>query len=164
MKKIIITLSIIVSLFGTGTVYANYGLDKTADVSGLKGAVSGSSPVDIIGSVVGAALTMVGVLFLLLMIYGGVIWMIARGNEQQTDKALGTIKAAVIGLIIVVASFAITTFVFRAISGEPTTEPTPQNSSCVTTEPCTTVSASSAECGGRACVDNNSGGLFCACP
>lgn len=123
MKKIFLII-IIISLFWAGVVYADsYGLEKTADAAGLKNAVSGSSPADIIGNVVGSALTLVGVLFLLLMIYGGIIWMIARGNEQETDKALKTIKAAVIGLIIVIASYAITTFVFKAISGEPTIEP-----------------------------------------
>ena len=126
MKKIIIILSIILVLFGVNVVYANdYGLDKTANVAGLDNAIQGgSSPAAIIGNVVGAALTMVGVLFLLLMIYGGIIWMIARGNEQQTDKALNTIKAAIIGLIIIVASYALTTFVFNAISGNATTSST----------------------------------------
>jgi len=129
MKKIIIILSIAFTLFGVNVVYANdYGLGKTGEVSGLKGAVKGGSVADIVGNVIGQALTLVGVLFLLLMIYGGVIWMIARGNEQQTDKALNTIKAAIIGLAIVVASYAITTFVFNAISGNATTEVSPTSS------------------------------------
>ncbi|OGH82902.1 MAG: hypothetical protein A2469_03340 [Candidatus Magasanikbacteria bacterium RIFOXYC2_FULL_40_16] len=130
MKKIIIILSITFALFGVNVVYANdYGLGKTAHEAGLDNAISGDKTVaGMVGNVIGQALTLVGVLFLLLMIYGGVIWMIARGNEQQTDKALNTIKAAIIGLAIVVASYAITTFVFNAISGNATTEVSPTSS------------------------------------
>lgn len=101
---------------------SQYGLGETAEKAGLKGAIKSSSIADLIGNVVGAALTMVGVLFLILMLYGGIIWMTARGNETETDKALKTIKSAIIGLIIVVASYAITNFVFQAIEGSPETE------------------------------------------
>src|SRR3989338_3854518 len=100
---------------------AQYGLKETATKAGLKdapGAIKADSVAALIGNVVGAVLTFVGVLFLILMLYGGIIWMLARGNETETTKALNTIKAAIIGLIIVVASYAITTFVFQAIEGE----------------------------------------------
>ena len=150
MKKIIIILSIAFTLFGVNVVYANdYGLGKTGEVSGLKGAVKGGSVADIVGNVIGQALTLVGVLFLLLMIYGGVIWMIARGNEQQTDKALNTIKAAIIGLAIVVASYAITTFVFNAISGNTTTEPVePVVATCQDVMPIDPATCTAALCSG----------------
>lgn len=109
-------------LLNAQPVLAQYGLNETAEKAGLKGAIKSGSIAELIGNVVGAALTMVGVLFLILMLYGGIIWMMARGNETETDKALKTIKAAIIGLIIVVASYAITNFVFQAIEGGPETE------------------------------------------
>ncbi|MDP2684450.1 MAG: pilin [bacterium] len=183
MKKTIIVLSIIFTLFGVSFVYAanDYGLGKTAEKAGLD--VSERHPEDIIGNVVGAGLTLVGVLFLLLMIYGGVIWMIARGNEQETDKALKTIKAAVLGLIIVVASYAITTFVFDAIKGTDESGGSDSSGSCsegatcatdadcglglgvcwyvcdVSGTLCTEPSSPSTECGGGECT--NAKGCFC---
>ena len=43
--------------------------------------------------------------------------MVARGNAQQTDKALNTIISAVIGLIIVISSYVLVNFVFQKAGG-----------------------------------------------
>ncbi|MBI4811909.1 hypothetical protein HY798_00435, partial [Candidatus Falkowbacteria bacterium] len=39
------------------------------------------------GQVIGAGLAFIGILFFILMIYGGILWMTAQGNEQQVTKA-----------------------------------------------------------------------------
>lgn len=65
----------------------------------------------VIATIIQVALTFVGVIFLLLAIYGGYIWMNARGNEEQITKAKGTLRAAIIGLIIVIGAYAISYFV-----------------------------------------------------
>ncbi|MBI4812330.1 hypothetical protein HY798_02705 [Candidatus Falkowbacteria bacterium] len=46
------------------------------------------------------------------MIYGGYTWMTASGNEQQVEKAKGIIKNAVIGLIVVLAAYVVTAFIY----------------------------------------------------
>lgn len=95
-----------------------YGLQATAGEAGLntqQGSVS-----DVAGNVIGAGLTLIGVLFFMLMIYAGITWMLARGNEEQSKKALNTITAAIIGLVLVIASYAITQFVFQSVSGQQT--------------------------------------------
>ena len=110
--------AIVLTKVGAQTVFAKYGLGETAKTAELS---TKGKPAEIIGNVIGAGLTFVGVLFLVLMIYGGIIWMLARGNEQQSKKALDTIIAAVIGLIIVIGSYALTSFVFRSVEGGQTT-------------------------------------------
>ena len=70
-----------------------------------------NDPSTIIGKVVGAGLAFIGVLFLILMIYGGFTWMLARGNEQEVTRAEDLIYSAVIGLVIVLAAYAITAYV-----------------------------------------------------
>ena len=45
------------------------------------------------------------------MIYGGFIWMNSRGNEQDVEKAKNIIRNSIIGLLIVIAAYAITKFV-----------------------------------------------------
>jgi len=67
----------------------------------------------IVSSLITTALSIVGVAFLILMIYGGFLWMTDRGNEAQAKKALNLIQAAVIGLIIVISAYAITYFVVQ---------------------------------------------------
>jgi amino acid transporter len=63
------------------------------------------------GQIIGIVLSFVGVLFLILMIYAGILWMTAQGNEQQVAKAKGLLINGTIGLIIVFAAYAITSFI-----------------------------------------------------
>lgn len=62
------------------------------------------------GNIVGTVLAFVGVLFLLLVIYGGILWMTAAGNEATVTKARTLIINSVVGLIIVLAAYALTSF------------------------------------------------------
>lgn len=64
-----------------------------------------------VGQIVGLALSFVGVLFLILMIYAGVTWMTAQGNDQQISKAKSLLINSTIGLVIVFAAYAITSFI-----------------------------------------------------
>ncbi len=64
-----------------------------------------------IGQVVSVGLSILGVFFLLLMIYSGYTWMTARGNEQQAEKARNTMINAIIGLVIVLGAYSITAFI-----------------------------------------------------
>ncbi len=68
-----------------------------------------------IGLVIRMALSLLGVIFLSLMLYAGFLWMTARGNDQQVEKAIKTIRQAVIGLIIVTSAYSITAFVVPMI-------------------------------------------------
>ena len=66
---------------------------------------------DIVGIIIQAVLSLLGVVFLILMVYGGYLWMTARGEEQLVTKAKDTIRMAIIGLCIVIAAYAISIFV-----------------------------------------------------
>ena len=50
------------------------------------------------------------------MIYGGIVWMMAGGNEQDAEKAKNIIIAAIIGLMIVLAAYAISYFIVNSFS------------------------------------------------
>lgn len=67
----------------------------------------------IIGLVVNTALSLLGVIFIVLMVLAGYNWMTASGNEQKVDEAKSTIKRAIIGLVIVLGSWAIWEFILR---------------------------------------------------
>lgn len=73
-----------------------------------------------IGFLIQAVLSMLGVVFLILMAYAGYTWLMARGEEAEVEKAQKIIIAAVIGLIIVVAAYSITTFVVPKILNKTT--------------------------------------------
>ena len=69
----------------------------------------------IVGTVISAVLGVLGVIFLVLTVYGGYIWMIARGDEAKVEKAKSTMTNSIIGLVIVLAAYAITYFVLSKI-------------------------------------------------
>lgn len=101
----------------------NTGLTSTGSQAGF-----GANPADVsvmIGTVIKAALGMVGVVFLVLMVYAGYLWMIARGDEGKVEKAKNTIINSVIGIVIVVAAYAITYYVVNALSKGPATSTPP---------------------------------------
>lgn len=72
----------------------------------------------IAGTVVNIFLSILGIIFVVLMLYGGYLWMTARGKEEQMEKAKELIRDAIIGLIIIVAAYAIASFIFSYLGRE----------------------------------------------
>lgn len=113
--SIVLTLVLFFSV--SSAVFAqdsNYGLDATAGAAGIP---TSKGITTILGDVVGAGLSLVSVLFFALMLYAGIKWMLSRGDDAEATKALDTIVAAIIGLVVVLASYALTTFVFKSVGG-----------------------------------------------
>lgn len=65
------------------------------------------------GQVITALTSLLGIIFVLLTIYGGFLYMNARGNEEQTKKAKSIITQALIGLLIILAAYAISYFILN---------------------------------------------------
>jgi cytochrome bd-type quinol oxidase subunit 2 len=66
---------------------------------------------ELLGYAVNAFLGLLGVIFIILTLIGGAKYMTASGNEEKAKSALAMIRHAIIGLIIVVGSYAIWFFV-----------------------------------------------------
>jgi len=64
-----------------------------------------------VGEIISLVLSFVGVLFFILVIYAGILWMTSQGNDQQVTKAKDLLTSAIIGLIITLAAYAITSFI-----------------------------------------------------
>lgn len=62
----------------------------------------------IIGRIIRTFLGIVGAIALAVFVYGGVMWMISRGDQGQVKKGQDALKNAVIGLFIVMFSYALT--------------------------------------------------------
>ena len=90
-------------------------LDAAAENAGYK--IGGITLEVVIATALTAVLSLLGVVFLMLMVYGGYLWMTARGNEQDVEKAKGLITSAIIGLIIVIGAYAISWFVISNLVG-----------------------------------------------
>jgi len=116
IKYILISCLLAVIIFPAMTLADNAALDKLGEVgSGEAGPyvkADATTISEIIGTAVSAFLALLGVIFLVLMLYAGYHWMTARGEEEKVEKAKDTITRAIIGLIIVVGAYAIWSFIF----------------------------------------------------
>ncbi len=77
--------------------------------------VNETSLAEILGTVVSAFLGLLGVIFIVLIIYAGYNWMTAEGEEEKVKKAKDTIRQAIIGLVLIIAAYAIWAFIYARI-------------------------------------------------
>ncbi len=87
------------------------GLSTTGTAAGYSQGLQKLSPITAISEVIKIILSILGILFLGLMIYGGIVWMLAQGNEQEADKAKKVITASITGLLIVIVAYALSYFI-----------------------------------------------------
>ena|SRR3989344_761336 len=80
-----------------------YGTDQPADIK------------QVIAGIIQIFLGLLGIIFLLLIIWSGFRWMTSGGNEKTIEEAKGTLRNAAIGLTIVLAGYAIASFLAGAL-------------------------------------------------
>jgi hypothetical protein len=68
-----------------------------------------------IAALINIALSILGIVFLVIALMGGVKWMMAAGNEEAVESGKKSIGQAVVGLLVIFVAFAITKFVFSVL-------------------------------------------------
>ena len=86
-----------------------------AGINKSGGTVTSDLPT-LIGTLINTLLGVLGIIFVVLTVYAGFLWMTAQGSEENVKKAKGMLTQAIIGLVIIVAAYAISTFVINAIT------------------------------------------------
>lgn len=128
IKKSILAGAILLSLFGSQVAFASVGeIQGQLQAAAEEGAGYGEpqDPRVTVAVIIRTALQLIGIVFLVLMIYAGFLWMTAGGNEENITKAKNILKASIIGLIIILASYSITYFaMYLAIGGDARRIPT----------------------------------------
>ena len=112
LKFLAITLFAIVSSLGL-VDYALAGVISEG-VNSFGSQVYGGGytpPQQIAALIIQAVLTFLGIIFVALIIYGGFLYMTAMGESEKVKKGKNVIIYSVIGLIIILAAYAITNFV-----------------------------------------------------
>lgn len=122
MKKLWLQFTIIVLTLGfVLPVSAQVGIQKAGNnlstVAEQGAGITESNLGNVVGTVINAALSLIGLIFLVLMVYAGFMWMTAQGDEAKVDKAKDIIRAAIIGLVITISAYAITYFVTSKFEG-----------------------------------------------
>ena len=126
MKKILMTmfvlgLVLIPSLGRLGLVRAqdqiitNDPLAALGDIND-QAEFSEQGLTDTIGLLISVLLGVLGIIFLVLVIWAGLLWMTAAGETKQTQKAKDILVTSVIGLVILLSAYAISTFVIDNVT------------------------------------------------
>lgn len=87
-----------------------FALPATKDLD-----LTGTSIEIFIGKAIKTAMGIIGTIALIMIIYGGGLWMLAAGNSEREGKAMKIMFTAGIGVVIILSSYAIVQFVFSAI-------------------------------------------------
>jgi len=66
---------------------------------------------NVITRMIKTALETVGAIFIVLIVYGGYMFVTAEGEEEKVKKGMNIIKPAIVGLIIILLSYSITLYV-----------------------------------------------------
>lgn len=80
-------------------------------------------PRRIIAAAINTLLGFLGVIAIILIMVGGFKWMTAQGNDAKVDAARKLMVSGVVGLLIVLASFAVSIYVTRVLLGITSAQP-----------------------------------------
>ncbi len=122
MKKAIQQTAILISLVSLLVLpYFVFAASSTSITDRLQNAGSGASGpyaaadsttlASIVGMVINVALSLLGIIFVILIVLAGFKWMMAGGNEDDVTKAKSSMQTAVIGLVVTLSAYAIWTFI-----------------------------------------------------
>ncbi len=91
----------------SGVVQLNTGLKTYATQTGL-----GTKDLrESVMSIVNVLMGFLGIIAVIVILYGGFLWMTAAGSEEKVGQAKKLIIGGVIGLAIILSALAITNFV-----------------------------------------------------
>ena len=123
MKKIIFSAILpilaIMTIFispanGQALIQDPTDIQTMTDQTAVTGNLSDVGVGNIVAQGIGIVLGLLAIIFLTLTVIAGFKWMTAAGNEEQIKKASATLKAAIIGLVIVLSAYTITFFIFNS--------------------------------------------------
>lgn len=133
MKKILLCFSFITFLLISSPVQAGMlspgAVSKinsnTSQLNSTAGYNEGADALTIVRIVITVILSLLATIFLFLLIFAGFKWMTAAGDTEDIKKAKGIIQSAIIGLVITLASYGITYFIFNQMTFFSASAPVP---------------------------------------
>jgi len=120
-SKIILAVAILSGIFlGCHFVFAQ--VDTGIEQVGTEIALGGTDIRVMLARIIRIFLGLLGIIMVGLILYGGFIWMTAGGDPKKVTQAKSFITNAVIGLIIILSSFAISQFILNSLIQATTKE------------------------------------------
>lgn len=121
MKKFKILFLSLTFIILPSLVLAQPALDKLKTVGETNGPYENvSDPQDFlygtVGNIISIFSAILAIIFIILIILAGYHYMTAQGDENKVSQSFKTIYHAVIGLVIVISSYAITMFILNRLT------------------------------------------------
>ncbi|MBS7346359.1 MAG: hypothetical protein KIG14_01465, partial [Candidatus Sacchiramonaceae bacterium] len=120
-KTKIISIFVTGAFLGVASSLISPAVTSAAEVGGIKDGIEASRsaemPVDLFGAsgiftqVTNVLLFLIGVLSVIMLIFGGLRYIISGGNAKSVESAKNTILYAIVGLVVAILAFAIVNFV-----------------------------------------------------
>jgi hypothetical protein len=70
----------------------------------------------VIGRIIKAFLAIIGSILLLIIIYGGFLWMTAAGNPARVTKGRNTLIWGILGVIVIFLAWILVSYIFEALA------------------------------------------------
>lgn len=121
LNKILLTIFLALNIFFISApilaATADYGLKDMGTNLGYKTEeVTKDLFLTKVGSIISTILGLLGVLVLVMIIYYGFIWMTAGGNEKAITEAKDSFQSLIVGLILILGAYAVTSFILTMVS------------------------------------------------
>lgn len=71
---------------------------------------------DTIENIIRIIVGFLGIITVIIILYGGFVWMSSFGEEDKIDRAKKLIGAGVVGLVVVLAAYAVASFVVNSLT------------------------------------------------
>lgn len=97
-----------------------HALDVGTNVINQSIQLGSDSPITIITRIINIAMIFLGVIAVSIVLFAGFKWMTAAGNEDRILEAKGILKNGLIGLVIVLSSWGIASFVLGRLVDQTT--------------------------------------------
>ena len=87
-----------------------FGAQQLAEIG-----LGNNDPRLIVVRIIQIALGLLGIIAVVIMMYGGYMWMTANGDEEKVTKAKEVLRNGTIGLLIILSAFALATFIINRL-------------------------------------------------
>jgi len=94
------------------TTTAADGTNATAASPKIKSLIK-TTPENFIARIIRNLLGLAGTMTMVMMVYGGLLWMTARGNTKTVGQAQKIIIWTAVGLVIIFSSYTVLSFLFN---------------------------------------------------
>ncbi len=114
-KKILISLVCLALLAVAMPTLAQITNDLGLNIISNQIQLPTRDPREVAARIINVALGFLGIIAVIIVLYGGFMWMTAGGNEERVTKAKQILAAGIIGLVIIIMSWAIARYVVQAL-------------------------------------------------